>query len=145
MSEEYREFAEFLAGHGIYVLGNDHLGHGKTAAAAEDRGYFGEHGGAVSVIRDMRRVTVHAQRKYPGVPIFLLGHSMGSFFARRYLTVYKDGIDGVILLGTELRRTRRSGLAICWRTRSADREEHAAGANCSMRCPSEITTGNLNL
>lgn len=88
----YREFAEFLAGHGIYVLGNDHLGHGKTAAAAEDRGYFGEHGGAVSVIRDMRRVTVHAQRKYPGVPIFLLGHSMGSFFARRYLTVYKDGI-----------------------------------------------------
>ena len=48
----YREFAEFLAGHGIYVLGNDHLGHGKTAAAAEDRGYFGEHGGAVSVIRD---------------------------------------------------------------------------------------------
>ena len=46
----YREFAEFLAGHGIYVLGNDHLGHGKTAAAAEDRGYFGEHGGAVSVI-----------------------------------------------------------------------------------------------
>ena len=38
----YREFAEFLAGHGIYVLGNDHLGHGKTAAAAEDRGYFGD-------------------------------------------------------------------------------------------------------
>ena len=96
----YREFAEFLAGHGIYVLGNDHLGHGKTAAAEEDRGYFGDHAGAVSVIRDMRRVTVHAQRKYPGVPIFLLGHSMGSFFARRYLTVYKDGIDGVILLGT---------------------------------------------
>ena len=94
----YREFAEFLAGHGIYVLGNDHLGHGKTAAAEEDRGYFGDHAGAVSVIRDMRRVTVHAQRKYPGVPIFLLGHSMGSFFARRYLTVYKDGIDGVILL-----------------------------------------------
>ena len=29
----YRESAEFLAGHGIYVLGNDHLGHGKTAAA----------------------------------------------------------------------------------------------------------------
>ena len=96
----YRESAEFLAGHGIYVLGNDHLGHGKTAAAEEDRGHFGDHAGAVSVIRDMRRVTVHAQRKYPGVPIFLLGHSMGSFFARRYLTVYKDGIDGVILLGT---------------------------------------------
>ena len=62
----YRESAEFLAGHGIYVLGNDHLGHGKTAAAEEDRGYFGDHAGAVSVIRDMRRVTVHAQRKYPG-------------------------------------------------------------------------------
>ena len=71
------EFAEFLAGHGIYVLGNDHLGHGKTAAAEEDRGYFGDHAGAVSVIRDMRRVTVHAQRKYPGVPIFFWGTVWG--------------------------------------------------------------------
>ena len=35
-----------------------------------------------------------------GVSIFLWGTVWGSFFARRYLTVYKDGIDGVILLGT---------------------------------------------
>ena len=67
------------------------VGHGKTAAAAEDRGYFGEHGGAVSVIRDMRRVTVHAQRKYPGVPIFLLGHSMGSYMLRKYLCIHPEG------------------------------------------------------
>lgn len=33
----YREFAEFLAGHGIYVLGNDHLGHGKTARRGRPR------------------------------------------------------------------------------------------------------------
>ena len=86
---------------GSMFSGNDHLGHGKDRGSGGRQGdIFGDHAGAVSVIRDMRRVTVHAQRKYPGVPIFLLGHSMGSFFARRYLTVYKDGIDGVILLGT---------------------------------------------
>ena len=136
----YREFAEFLAGHGIYVLGNDHLGHGKTAAAAEDRGYFGEHGGAVSVIRDMRRVTVHAQRKYPGVPIFLLGHSMGSFFARRYLTVYKDGIDGVILLGTGAPKDAEVRLGYLL----ADTICRQRGTRCRSKLLYEMSLGNYN-
>ena len=64
---------KFAQGHGISFLRSNRRDAGKTAAAEEDRGYFGDHAGAVSVIRDMRRVTVHAQRKYPGVPIFLWG------------------------------------------------------------------------
>ena len=75
MWEDTGSLREFLAGHGIYVLGNDHLGHGKTRSGRKT-GIFPVTMSAVSVIRDMRRVTVHAQ-KISGVPIFLLGHSMG--------------------------------------------------------------------
>lgn len=96
----YREFASWLAGQGILVYGHDHLGHGKTANGEDNFGYFGTNGGAACVIKDIRRLTVYGKKKYPGVKHFLLGHSMGSFMVRRYLTVYGDGPDGVILLGT---------------------------------------------
>ena len=38
----YDEFAEFMAGHGYYVTGHDHLGHGKSIQTEEDLGYFNE-------------------------------------------------------------------------------------------------------
>lgn len=37
---------------------------------------------------------------YPDVPYFLLGHSMGSFMARRYLMTYGRGLTGAIICGT---------------------------------------------
>lgn len=96
----YREFAEYLAERGIAVYGHDHLGHGKTVQREEDFGYFGDSRGAECLIKDIRRLTVYGKRRYPGTKHFLLGHSMGSFLVRRYLSVYEDGPDGVILLGT---------------------------------------------
>ena len=96
----YREFAEWLAEHGVAVLGHDHLGHGKTAVNNDDFGYFGTEGGSVCLIKDIRRVTIYCKKKYPGKKLFLLGHSMGSFLVRRYISVYEDGPDGMILLGT---------------------------------------------
>ena len=96
----YREFGIWLAEHGIAVIGHDHLGHGKTAGKGEDYGYFGTEGGTTCVIKDMRRLTTYAAKKYAGKKIFLLGHSMGSFLTRKYMSVYKDGPDGFILMGT---------------------------------------------
>ena len=40
------------------------------------------------------------QEDYPGVPIFILGHSFGSFIAREYITRYGTGIKGAIIQGT---------------------------------------------
>lgn len=96
----YEKFAAFLASNGIFVYGHDHLGHGETAGKKEERGFFGERDGGVFLILDMRRVWIWGTGRYPKVPHFILGHSMGSFLLRRYLTVYKDGPDGVILSGT---------------------------------------------
>lgn len=96
----YREFAVWLSEQGIAVYGHDHLGHGKTAKVQDDFGYFGTDGGMNCVVKDIRRLTLFGKKKYPGKKLFLLGHSMGSFLTRRYLSVYRDGPNGIILLGT---------------------------------------------
>ncbi len=96
----YREFGAWLAERGIAVYGHDHLGHGKTAADPDDFGYFGGEKGDVYTIKDIRRLTAYGRKQYPGAKRFLLGHSMGSFMVRRYLTVYDDGPDGVVLMGS---------------------------------------------
>lgn len=51
-------------------------------------------------MKDIHRLTVAAKKRYPGLPCFLMGHSMGSFFTRRYMTLYGRELDGVILMGT---------------------------------------------
>ena len=95
----YDHFARDLAGHGFVVCGEDHLGHGKTAEDGK-YGYFGKKNGWTLVTSDVRKLRVLMGEKYPGVPYFLLGHSMGSFLARTYLCAYPGTVDGCILSGT---------------------------------------------
>lgn len=103
----YGEFASFLAEHGIAVIGHDCLGHGSTAAygatelSKEDRGFFAAENGGAFLLRDMRRVASYGAKRYPNAKHIMLGHSMGSFLTRRYLSAYPGKEpDGVILLGT---------------------------------------------
>lgn len=96
----YRRFAEYLTRHGYLVCGNDHLGHGKTAKSPADLGFFGEKNGWRYLIRDVKQLTEIMKSKYKNIPVFLLGHSMGSFIGRAYLSWYSDLINGAIFLGT---------------------------------------------
>jgi alpha-beta hydrolase superfamily lysophospholipase len=98
-AERYEHFAGFLCENGIAVYANDHRGHGKTAADPEKLGYFADKNGWIKVVTDMRNLTKIIQLDYPDTPVFLMGHSMGSFLARTYITLYDD-IQGVILSGT---------------------------------------------
>lgn len=96
----YEELAEYLNDKGIAVLGCDHLGHGETAANEEDLGFFAEKGGKGYLLKDQHLITEHAHETYPRAPLFVLGHSMGSFILRRYLTIWGGEIDGAIIMGT---------------------------------------------
>lgn len=98
--DRYADFAAFLAQNGAVVCGNDHLGHGGTAADEADLGYFTEKGGRRFAVQDMHRMTTLAKAEYPQLPVVLLGHSMGSFFARRYAALWPEGLAGLILSGT---------------------------------------------
>lgn len=98
--ERYHEFAEFLTEHGIYVVGHDHLGHGKSVVSQEKLGFFHETDGNNYVIADIHQLRTRAEKKYPGVPYFIMGHSMGSFLVRQYLGLYSSGLSGAVIMGT---------------------------------------------
>ena len=96
----YARFARFLTDAGFGVYANDHRGHGKTAGALENVGYFADTDGWQRVADDMYQLTAIIGRECPGVPIFLFGHSMGSFLSRTYIAAHGKDISGVILSGT---------------------------------------------
>lgn len=98
--DRYDEFARYMAERGILVVGDDHLGHGKSVRAGEPYGYFCRHDAPTVLVRDEHRLKKLMQKKYTDVPYIILGHSMGSFITRNYLLKYGKGIDGVIIMGT---------------------------------------------
>lgn len=98
--ERYSDFAAYLNQRGFVVAGNDHLGHGKTAGCDEDLGYFCPENMSATVVEDLHQVTVEMKKQYPNVPYFLLGHSMGSFMARRYIMTYGKELTAAVISGT---------------------------------------------
>ena len=98
--ERYDEFAGFLAEKGVLVVGHSHLGHGRSAANDEELGWFGEPDGNDLLIGDIHTLRELTENRHPGVPYFILGHSMGSFLTRQYLGLSGKGLHGAVIMGT---------------------------------------------
>ncbi|MFT4417248.1 lysophospholipase [Fredinandcohnia humi] len=98
--ERYEPFARVLVNEGYVVYGNDHRGHGKTGKEVNSIGFFADENGFDTVVNDMNQLTTILKNEYQSLPIFLFGHSMGSFLARRYIQLYGNQIKGLILSGT---------------------------------------------
>lgn len=98
--ERYEALAAFLTERGYLVTGEDHLGHGHSVTENDTFGYFCEQDPATVVVRDVHRLKKMTQEEFPGIPYFILGHSMGSYILRNYLCRYGSGIDGAIIMGT---------------------------------------------
>lgn len=113
--ERYDAFAEYLAGRGIMVVGNDHLGHGESIRSKKEYGYFAEENGNCTLVRDLHRLRRMVQEDYPKVPYFLLGHSMGSFLARQYICCFGKGLAGAVIMGTgnHSANTAKLGMLVC--------------------------------
>ncbi|MBQ2758729.1 MAG: alpha/beta fold hydrolase [Clostridia bacterium] len=95
----YDEFARFLAAKGFIVCGNDHLGHGKTAVGFSPLGYV-ERGDHVNMVRDMNTLHNIMVKRYPELPYFIFGHSMGSLLARIYCSAFGDTLSGAVFCAT---------------------------------------------
>lgn len=95
--DRYDGAARALAQAGFAVVGHTHLGHGPKA---ELHGWFAEKDGWQCLIDDVHRLRMATQQQFPGVPYFILGHSMGSFVTRCYIMQHGGGLAGVMLSGT---------------------------------------------
>ena len=96
----YKGMADVMCAAGIAVAGHDHLGHGDSVATSDDYGFFASKNGYDHVIADVKGMNDLLRRELPGVPVILLGHSMGSFIARLYAVKFANNIDGLIIHGT---------------------------------------------
>lgn len=98
--DRYDEFARFLASRGFAVCGHDHIGHGGSVEDSSQLGHMPMKGGADILIADVDSLRKEASTRYPGLPYFIFGHSMGSFVTRCYLARHGEGLAGAILCGT---------------------------------------------
>jgi len=92
------KFGEFLAERGYVFIGNDHLGHGQTST--KERGYFADREGDRHLVKDQVIVADYAIGRFPDVPLFVMGQSMGSFIARNFVSEYNRPIRGAIFAST---------------------------------------------
>lgn len=99
-SARYERFAEALTSAGYGVYSNDHRGHGKTAGNLENLGYLGDSDGFNWLVEDMHKLTNIIKEERPSLPVFLLGHSMGSFLTQKYISEYGNELNGAILSGS---------------------------------------------
>ncbi len=97
----YDDFANALARRGFVVYADDHRGHGRTAGAVENVACFSDkRGGFGFAVDDLHVLTQLIKRENPGLPVFLIGHSMGSLMARVYASRYGSELSGMVLTGT---------------------------------------------
>ena len=97
--ERYAPFAEYLAARGCVCVINDHRGHGASVRSPEDLGYFYENGDW-AMTEDLHQITLWARRRWPKIPLFLFGHSMGSLAVRAYCADHDRDIDSLVVCGS---------------------------------------------
>jgi alpha-beta hydrolase superfamily lysophospholipase len=89
----YEYVADWLVRHGAAVYGLDHMGHGKSAGERVLVVDFED------VVSDVHTLEERAMEAHPGVPVVLIGHSMGGMIAARYAQRYGDGLTALVLSG----------------------------------------------
>lgn len=110
--QRYERFATFLTQQGYAVSTHDHRGHGQTAKRnGAPFGYFAAENGFEIVVDDVHRVIDAIREGHDWDTVTLVGHSMGSFIARRYIQKYSEDVKKVILIGTgSINTSYRAGL-----------------------------------
>lgn len=94
----YEAFAEFLNENGIIVVADDHRAFGYTAGPEDNGVYDGDCFG--DTLRDLSDIHQLCRTRWPGIPIFFLGHSYGSFLAQAFVQENGKTLAGAVIMGS---------------------------------------------
>jgi alpha-beta hydrolase superfamily lysophospholipase len=94
----YAQVAADLVLHGAVVYGPDHRGHGRSAGDRVSIPDF------EPVVDDLHLVVQRTRELHVGLPVVLIGHSMGGMIAARYAQRYGGALHALVLSGPVLGR-----------------------------------------
>lgn len=98
-SRRYFHMIVKLMDAGFIVAADDHVGHGKTALENDTWGNWGTKGHE-TMVEDEHTLKQLVQEKYPDLPYFIYGHSMGSIILRQFMAKYGEELTGAVICGT---------------------------------------------
>ncbi len=119
-SARYARLGAALVAAGYELYAHDQRGHGQTAKHGT-LGHYADQDGWTRVVGDLACLNHHIRQQHPHTPIFLLGHSMGSYIAQAYLMQHSSSLQGTILSGSNYqpvalyRAARLVARLECWR------------------------------
>lgn len=136
----YERLAKKLTEEGFAVYANDHRGHGKTAGSVEAQGVLADSDGFDWMVKDVHKLTGIIKENYGSLPVFLLGHSMGSFVTQKYMMLYGNELKGAILSGTN----GKQGLMLTVASFIANGECKKNGRNAKSPKMNQMSFGSFN-
>ena len=108
--DRYDDFAKFLNAHGYIVAADDHRGHRRGAIDGKNGMVYGDSWN--QTLEDMNTLCDYLKDTYK-LPVFLLGHSYGSFLSQRFVELHSDKLAGCILSGTAHMKNALLGAGLC--------------------------------
>lgn len=136
----YERFAEFMTKNGYIVYINDHRGHGKTAGSVEKLGYLADEDGFEWMTKDLHQLSDIIKKEHPKLPLFLYGHSMGSYVTQRYIMLYGSELKGALLSGSN----GKQGPILVVGGMIAKGEVKKSGRNLKSDKMNQMTFGGFN-
>jgi len=102
-AQRYGALAEAMAAHNVAVVAQDYRGHGRSGGARQ------RFDSVEQLMSDVEISVQNARTRYPGLPIFMFGHSMGGLVATEYALTHPQALKGVILSAPALKLDAEAG------------------------------------
>ena len=96
----YDDFAKTACKRGFVVVASDHRGHGKTGEKNGLTGYLADGDGFERVVDDQKEINAEIRKRYPCLPVVIIGHSFGSFVTQEYIERYGATVKAAALIGS---------------------------------------------
>ena len=136
----YERFADFMTKNGYIIYINDHRGHGKTAGSIEKLGILADSDGFEWMVKDVHQLSGIINKEHSELPLFLYGHSMGSYVTQRYIMLYGSELKGALLSGSN----GKQGPILTIGTIVAKREIKKNGRNVKSEKLNQMSFGGFN-